>query len=75
MWSHAHWKQSSTGSDGGDGGCSNVLHPIIPVGAWMDPRAEKERLVTVHLFSRFRIAHVHFALDFLETASLVLHVV
>ena len=29
----------------------------------MDPRAEKERLVTAHFSSsRFRIAHVHFAL-------------
>ena len=63
-WSYAHWKQSSTGSDGGDGGCS-MLHPIIPVGAWIDPLAEKERAATIHwvaVDSEFHMSVLH--LDF-----------
>ena len=67
-WSYAHWKQSSTGSDGGDGGCS-MLHPIFPVGAWIDPLAEKERAATIHwvaVDSEFHMSVLH--LDFLETS-------
>ena len=63
-WSYAHWKQSSTGSDGGDGGCS-MLHPIILVGAWIDPLAEKERAATIHwvaVDSEFHMSVLH--LDF-----------
>ena len=63
-WSYAHWKQSSKGSDGGDGGCS-MLHPIFPVGAWIDPLAEKERAATIHwvaVDSEFHMSVLH--LDF-----------
>ena len=75
-WSYAHWKQSSTSSDGGDGGCS-MLHPITPVGAWIDPLAEKERAAILHsvaVDSEFHMSVLH--LIFLETSHIgFLHVV
>ena len=57
-------------------GARTFLHPIIPVGAWMDPRAEKERLVTAHFSSADSELHMFILhLFVLETTSLVSHVV
>ena len=62
-WSQAHWKQSSTGSDGGDGGCSNVASHHSDWSLNGPPCGKEEWNPSLQL-QRIQDSHVRFALDF-----------